>query len=175
MGSQSCDFSECFFPVGCLAPGDVSRGGWGPWTRGMCDAPWSLTSTRPFSQELAGRAPLLSLCTKGRGANSRDLKDCYLFVMGLASCSSCAPPKTKCAFSCGLQPVMALIASRVRPLFHGKAQLVLFVSASAFAKIACSALTMADVFEFGRTAEMAACDTIACSGKNPPKYWPRVQ
>ena len=65
---------------------------------------------------------------------------------------------------------MALIASRIKPLTHGKAQLLLFGFASAFAKIASSTLTMADFFEFGRTAEMAACDTKACSGKNLPKY-----
>ena len=35
---------------------------------------------RPFSQELAGRIPLLSLYTKGRGANSRDLKEARVTI-----------------------------------------------------------------------------------------------
>ena len=111
---KTCQNMSCHWEISHGMLANVSFP-WDVWPLGMflrgvevpglggCVILHGVLLSRLFSQELAGRTPLLSLYTKGRGANSRDLLRVYHGARGLQLVRATKP---KCALSFGLQPFM---------------------------------------------------------------------
>ena len=110
---KTCQNMSCHWEISHGMLANVSFP-WDVWPLGMflvgvevpglggCVILHGVLLSRLFSQELAGRTPLLSLCTKGRGAHSRDLKE-YDCCSRAAARARHQKPSAHCLAGCSPQ------------------------------------------------------------------------